>query len=69
MTKTAFRDLTPGYFDYHSPYRDPPEPPEFWTEEVRRVTDAEGATLVVFRNQDGESFVMDAYDYDNPWDR
>ena len=62
---TLFRDLTPGWFDYHSPYRDPPEPPEFWTEEVRRVTDIDGVLLVVYRNQDGETFAMDADEYDN----
>jgi hypothetical protein len=60
-----FRDLTPGWFDQHSPYRDPPEPPEFYTVEVRRVTDADGVLLVVYRDQDGETFVMDADEYDN----
>ena len=60
-----FRDLTPGWFDHHSPYRDPPEPPEFWRDEVRRVTDIDGVLLVVYRDQDGVEGVMDADEYDN----
>ena len=61
-------------FDQLNPYLSPPErfpadPPEFWTEEIRRVTDTDGDLLVVYRDQDGETFVMNAYDYDNPWDR
>jgi hypothetical protein len=61
-----FRDLTPGWFDTHSPYRDPPEPPEFWQEELRRVTTIEGDEMVVVRNQDGDEYLVDAFDFDHP---
>jgi len=56
-------DITQGWWNTHSPYRDPPDPPEYWATEVRRVTDVEGVELVVYRNQDGETYVMDADDW------
>lgn len=43
---------------------DPQNAPDTWTEEVRRVIDIDGVELVVYRNQDGETYVMDAEDYD-----
>ena len=61
---TAWRDLNSVWFERHTGYRDAPEPPEFYTEEIRRVTDIDGVLLVVFRDQDGETWVMDAEDYD-----
>ena len=45
---------------------DPQDAPDFWTHEIRRVTDVDGVLLVVFRDQDGEVFVMEAEEYDHP---
>jgi hypothetical protein len=60
-----FKDLTPGWFDYHSPYRDPPDPPDYYTVAVERVTANDGEELIVLRNQDGDEFITNAYEYDH----
>jgi len=57
-----FRDLTPQWFETHSPYRDPPEPPEFWTETVRSIVTDDGTAMVLVRNQDGEEYLIDPDD-------
>lgn len=44
---------------------DPQDAPDFWQEELRRVTDIHGVLLVVYRDQDGEEWAMDAQDYDD----
>lgn len=59
-----FRDLNPVWFEQHPAYRDPPEPPEFWTEELRRMIDIDGVEIVLYRDQDGDEHVMDAAAYD-----
>ena len=57
------------FADIHDPYlsppeRFPPDPPEWWNEEIRRMTDIDGVTIVLYRTQDGEEYVMDADEYD-----
>lgn len=64
--RVPFRDLSPAWFDSHSPYRDPPDPPEFWQEELRRVTTIDGDEMVLVRDQDGEEYLVDAWDFDHP---
>lgn len=63
---TAWRDLNTVWFERHNGYRDPPEPPEFYTVELRRVIDIEGVRWVLVQDQDGEEFLVDEYDFDNP---
>lgn len=43
---------------------DPQDAPLFWREEIRRVIDIDGVELVVYRDQDGETFVINAEDFD-----
>ena len=44
---------------------DPQDAPDFWMDEIRRVTDVNGEYLVVYVNQDGEEYVMNAQDFDD----
>lgn len=37
--------------------RDPQDAPDEWRMEVRRLLDADGTELILFRNQDGEEWI------------
>lgn len=45
-------------------YNDPQNAPDTWTVEVRRMLDIDGVELVLYRDQDGVTHVMDAEDFD-----
>jgi hypothetical protein len=42
---------------------DPQNAPEFYTVTIRRMTDADGVEIVLFEDQDGNEFVVDAEEY------
>jgi hypothetical protein len=47
---------------------DPQTAPDYWQQELRRVTDVNGELLVVYRDQDGDEWAMNAQDFDD-WQR